>query len=92
MHHMKFKNVVLSYDCEADAVYIKVREGKVHKTIEQTETVYVDLDSHGRLIGIEILDPKHTDTETIKRISSKYHIPEVKPINPRAIPSVYACV
>jgi uncharacterized protein YuzE len=44
----------ITYDAEADAVYIAVTRGKVERTEEAGPFIY-DLDLAGRIIGIEIL-------------------------------------
>ncbi len=46
-------------DAEADAGYIYFKEisaGEVKKTISLNDSINVDLDSEGRLLGIEILE------------------------------------
>lgn len=49
------------FDEKADAIYIYLIEpskkrGIVKKTVEAQEGVFLDMDKHGRLLGIEILD------------------------------------
>lgn len=44
-----------TYDKEADAMYIRVKKGKVHKTLEVSDGVNVDVDKKGRALGIELL-------------------------------------
>jgi uncharacterized protein YuzE len=44
----------LTYDPEADAVYILVSGGKIDRQEEAGPFIY-DLDGNGRIIGIEIL-------------------------------------
>jgi uncharacterized protein YuzE len=44
----------LTYDAEADAVYIKVGRGKVERTEEAGPFIY-DIDAEGRVLGVEIL-------------------------------------
>lgn len=44
----------ISYDAEADAVYITVGRGKVERTEEAGPFIY-DLDAEGRVLGVEIL-------------------------------------
>ncbi|MDO8518112.1 MAG: DUF2283 domain-containing protein [bacterium] len=45
-----------TYDAEADAMYIRVKKGKVHKTHEVSPSVIVDVDKGGHILGIELLD------------------------------------
>jgi uncharacterized protein YuzE len=44
----------ITYDPEADAVYITVGQGKFERTEEAGPFIY-DLDQEGRVLGIEIL-------------------------------------
>lgn len=44
----------VTYDPEADAIYIRIGKGKVDQTDEAGPFIY-DLDSDGRILGIEIL-------------------------------------
>lgn len=44
-----------TYDKEADAMYIRVKRGKVHKTREISDAIIVDVDKRGHVLGIEVL-------------------------------------
>ncbi len=44
----------ITYDAEADAVYITVGRGKVERTEEAGPVIY-DVDAEGHILGIEIL-------------------------------------
>ena len=44
----------LTYDAEADAVYIQVAGGKIDRQDEAGPFIY-DMDAQGRIVGIEIL-------------------------------------
>jgi len=46
----------ISYDKEADALYIQLREANVDDNIDIEEGVTVDLDGKKHIVGIEILD------------------------------------
>lgn len=49
----------ITLDKEADAAYIYFKEisaGEVAKTISLNESINIDLDSNGQILGIEILD------------------------------------
>jgi uncharacterized protein YuzE len=47
--------VKFEFDSDADALYIRVNEGKVDRTIELEEGVYADLDAAGRPLGLEFI-------------------------------------
>jgi len=56
----------ISYDKDADAMYIKLANGEFGKNREIHEGIILDLDGNGRLIGIEILD-----------VSTRYSLEEI---------------
>lgn len=45
----------ISYDPNADALYIQFQEGIVGKTKKVEEGILIDLDNSGRIFGIEII-------------------------------------
>lgn len=47
----------LSYDETVNALYIEFQRGKSCRTEEFDAGTLVDLDEHGRIIGIEVLRP-----------------------------------
>jgi uncharacterized protein YuzE len=46
----------IRYDPKVDALYIRLREGKIDDSDEVSEGVVMDYDDSGVLMGIEILD------------------------------------
>lgn len=49
-----------TYDREAHALYVRLvpdAEGRVASTAEMRAIVQVDLDEHGRVLGIEVINP-----------------------------------
>ena len=57
----------IRYDPEADAMYIKLRSGKITKTKEIDENIYIDLDKNKQVIGIEILSVKEKNPDLLKQ-------------------------
>jgi uncharacterized protein YuzE len=47
--------VRFEFDSEADALYIRIKEGRVERTIELDEGVYADLDAESRPLGLEFI-------------------------------------
>ena len=47
---------IVNYDPSTDALYIVTREGEEEEFVEISPGVNVELDSEGRVIGIEILN------------------------------------
>ncbi|MBI2872211.1 MAG: DUF2283 domain-containing protein [Chloroflexi bacterium] len=46
----------ITYDTEADALYIKLKDGKFARNKEVEQGVILDLGANGALLGIEILE------------------------------------
>ncbi|MGD0623700.1 MAG: DUF2283 domain-containing protein [Thermodesulfobacteriota bacterium] len=46
----------IEYDREVDALYIRLQEKYVARTVELEEGLNIDLDEKGKLIGLEVLD------------------------------------
>ena len=46
----------ISYDTEADAMYIKFRDGEFARNKEVEEGIILDIGKDGALLGIEILE------------------------------------
>ncbi len=46
----------ITYDPEADALYIELRDARPADSVDIEEGVTVDLDSAGHIIGLEVLD------------------------------------
>lgn len=46
----------ITYDSEADALYIRFRDGKIEESDEVSEGFIVDYDLDGKPIALEILD------------------------------------
>ncbi len=60
-----------SYDKEADAMYIHVKKGKIHKTLKVSDMVLVDVDKKGQALGLELLFvssqmPRKSISQTIR--------------------------
>lgn len=80
------------YDPKADAAYISIRRGKHSRTLEVSDTVNVDLDAKGRLLGVELLFLTKTHKEIsplLKKLATTYHAPILRRINPLALTQVY---
>lgn len=46
-----------SFDQDADAMYIKLAEGDIARTIDLNEGTLVDLDADGNVLGVEVIHP-----------------------------------
>ena len=82
---------MLRIDRQALAAYITLRNSKVHKTIEFGEEVFLDLDSSGNPVGIEIVDiTRPQRVGLFHKMARKYHIPELNRFHPQALRRVFA--
>jgi len=45
----------INYDPQADAIYIRLREGEVDNTVQVGKYIYADVDGNGLPLGLEIL-------------------------------------
>lgn len=65
------------YDPEADALYLRLKKRRVSKTVEIADHVFVDLDSEGTPLGIEILFvSRHYSPEELASVSVHWLKPE----------------
>ena len=46
----------IEYDNEIDALYVRLQEKSVDRTVEIEEGLNIDLDKSGKMIGLEVLD------------------------------------
>jgi uncharacterized protein YuzE len=71
----------IEYDREVDALYIRLQEKYVVRTVELEEGLNLDLDENGKLIGLEVLDAtERYSLADIFNISTENLILEEKPI------------
>ena len=62
----------ISYDEEADAMYIKFRDGEFGSNKKIDGNTIIDLDKDGNLLGIELLSvKKRVPKESLSEISFK---------------------
>lgn len=52
---LRFYRMQIDYDPQADAIYIRLREGEVDDTLATSKYVFVDVDSDGVPLGLEVL-------------------------------------
>lgn len=46
----------IEYDKEVDALYVRLQEKYVARTVEIEDGLNLDIDDEGKLIGLEVLD------------------------------------
>ncbi len=69
-------------DTEAKALYLEFRHDKVARTIEFAPETFVDVDSRGRLLGVELLNPGTLEVN-IRQIARRYTLPGIENKNVR---------
>ena len=71
----------ITYDPEANALYVRFSDGEIAETLELSESVYVDLDAEGVPVGLEVLDattdlmselPAMQDSAALKDLMRKH--------------------
>lgn len=61
----------IHYDPEVDALYIELTKGKYEASREISESIIVDEDKNGKVLGIEILDAsKNLSKREIKSMTT----------------------
>jgi uncharacterized protein YuzE len=60
----------VSYDPEADILYIVIREGPVKDTVEAEDDVFIEIAEDGNVAGIEIWNPSKNVLEPIAKVLS----------------------
>ena len=64
--------MILEYDKEVDALYIRIQEVEVARTVEVEEGTNLDFDADGKLIGVEILNAlERYKPQDLFRVSSE---------------------
>ncbi|MDJ0270639.1 MAG: DUF2283 domain-containing protein [Aigarchaeota archaeon] len=48
----------VTYDPEADIIYVALRDGEVYDSREENEDIRLEYDKEGQLIGIEIMNAR----------------------------------
>ncbi len=46
----------MRYDKTADAMYIRLRDGKIKRTVKVNDRLMIDVDTKGNTVGVELLD------------------------------------
>jgi len=78
--------MLISFDTEARAMYIELKDAKVAKTEEFAPEVFLDFDEAGSLLGIELLNPGKLE---LHQIAKKFHAPQLRKIPTKPIQEIY---
>ena len=74
------KNLKITYDKEADAMYIYLNDRKIKRTKEIANLVFIDVDLRNKPVGIEILN--------VSRRIGKEILSKAKPVYKKMISSI----
>lgn len=62
--------MLIQIDPQADALYLTLKRGRVHRSREVEDGVVLDLDRRGHVLGVEMLDISRRYTaEVLRRLS-----------------------
>lgn len=78
--------MLISFDTEAKAVYIELKDSKVAKTREFAPEVFLDFDEADNLLGIELLNPGKLE---LRKIAKKFNIPQLRKIPTKPVQQIY---
>jgi uncharacterized protein YuzE len=88
------KAVSIEFDPTARIAYIRLKSGKIARTVEKSDHFLLDLSSRGELLGIEILNPHELSRNDFKsqfsQIARKYKNPNARHIHAEFVPQVFA--
>lgn len=63
----------MKYDAKTDSVFIELAKGKYQNTRKISDSILVDEDASGKILGIEILDAKK-NIQSFNPKTSQYYI------------------
>ena len=69
--------VLVSFDKESGAMYVRLSKEKIVKTIPLGKDRFIDVNKSGKLIGIEVLLPKTMSKEVDEVISRSSDVIEL---------------
>ena len=64
----------ITYDKDADAMYIKLKDDEIVNTKEIDRNTIIDLNKKGEIIGIEILFVKERNPKLLKELKTENFI------------------
>lgn len=61
----------IRYDKDADAMYIRLKDGEIDSTKEIDRNTIMDLNKNGEIVGIEILFVKERNPKLLKELENE---------------------
>jgi uncharacterized protein YuzE len=88
------QKLAISYDTEARAAYIRLKDGRAARTVEEVANrINLDFNARGELIGVEIFQPALSPAKLgviLKKIAKKHSVPPLAHLHPSALPHLYS--
>ncbi len=75
---------------KVQAVYFKLRPGKVHETQEPYPEVFVDFDKEGNVLGVEVLSPDPATARFIDQLAADYNLEGLQNSHPEKLQAAFA--
>lgn len=73
------------------AIYIKVKNGQSERSRQLGDgDVILDIDAHGELLGIEILQVDENTSKWIHHAATEYNVPALNRLRPEKFSGVFA--
>lgn len=65
-----------SYDSENDLLYVTLADNAIARTVQISETCFVDIDDAGQAVGIEVLDASHG--WPVQDVIAQFHLEDIR--------------
>lgn len=90
---MKTQILEVTYDPQAKASYVSLSNEPVAKTVEYADFINLDLDTKGRLVGIELLwvRPRMVAVQIhhkLSELATTYHVPDLRRLHPEKLAEI----
>ena len=67
----------LSFDADVKALYVRFTDRPVARSVELSETVYIDIDDRGEPVGFEILEAHGSLLDVLQSLSGDAPLAEL---------------
>lgn len=90
---MRNRVLEITYDLQAKAGYVYFSGRSVARTVECADSIYLDLDRRGQLIGIELLQISNRQPAwqlhfRLNRLTREYRMPELSRLHPEKLAEI----
>ncbi|MBU0630139.1 MAG: DUF2283 domain-containing protein [Candidatus Margulisbacteria bacterium] len=80
----------ISIDTSEGLIYIKIKTGKIFKTVEldSVNEIFVDLDKKNKVIGFEIINPINITTRELNNFARRFNVPQLRMLSPQGMKDI----